>query len=198
MVHAGDCWTPEKRTSLTRRLPNATLASRVLSNISSSVFQQSRRNSPISSVALSVVFFEIRIYDCWVVKSCRTRRVPSLRVACESRACKFSLVCSRRNKRLFSLKHDQPLSINLLLYNKLSYARILIGSQLWSIGGQTHGRRQRSIQIWQLRDSLNQSQFFSKHSNQSFWRDNRLRLSAIFVSIKVAKCEIKRHFFRIF
>ena len=48
-----------------------------------------------------------------------------------------------------------------------SYARILIGSHLWSIGGQTHRWRQRSIQVWQLRDSLNESQFFAKHGNQS-------------------------------
>ena len=27
------------------------------------------------------------------------------------------------------------------LYNKLSYARVLIGSHLWSIGGQTYGWR---------------------------------------------------------
>ena len=51
------------------------------------------------------------------------------------------------------------------------------------------------IQIWQLRDSLNQSQFFAKHSNQSvasFCIDNRFRQSVIFLSVKVVKFEIKR------
>ena len=31
-------------------------------------------------------------------------------------------------------------------------ARVLIGSQLWSIKGQTHRWRKRLIQVWQLRD----------------------------------------------
>ena len=53
------------------------------------------------------------------------------------------------------------------LYNKLSYARILIGSHLWSIRGQTHRWRQRWIQVWQLHSSLNQSQFLAMQSNQS-------------------------------
>ena len=52
-------------------------------------------------------------------------------------------------------------------YNKIIYARLLIVSHLWSIGGQTRRWRQHSIQVWQLRDSLNQSQFVAKHSNQS-------------------------------
>ena len=52
------------------------------------------------------------------------------------------------------------------LYSKLSSARNLIGSQLWSIKRQKHRWRQRSIQIWQLHDSLNQSQFFAKHRQQ--------------------------------
>ena len=45
--------------------------------------------------------------------------------------------------------------------------RILIGSHLRFIGGRTHRWRQRSVQVWQLSDFLNQSQFFIKHSNQS-------------------------------
>ena len=35
--------------------------------------------------------------------------------------------------------------IKIPLYNKLSYARILIGSHLWSIGGQTYRWRHNSI-----------------------------------------------------
>ena len=36
------------------------------------------------------------------------------------------------------------------VYDKLNYARILTGSHLWSIGGQTHRWQQCSIQVWQL------------------------------------------------
>ena len=35
-----------------------------------------------------------------------------------------------------------------VLYNNPSYSRILIGSRLWSIRGQTHRWRQRSIQVF--------------------------------------------------
>ena len=55
-------------------------------------------------------------------------------------------------------------------YNNPSYSRILIGSHLWSIRGQTiddDSARFNFLQIfWIL--NLNQSQFFAKHSNQSF------------------------------
>ena len=54
-----------------------------------------------------------------------------------------------------------------VLYNNPSYSRILIGSHLWSIRGQTHRWRQRSIQVFLNFLNLNQSQFFAKHSNQS-------------------------------
>ena len=64
-------------------------------------------------------------------------------------------------------QHDISRSILIiyrLLYNNPSNSRILIGSRLWSIRGQTHRWRQRSIQVF---FNLNQSQFFAKHSNQS-------------------------------
>ena len=56
-----------------------------------------------------------------------------------------------------------------ILYNNPSYSRILIGSRLWSIRGQMHTWRQRSIQFFLifLILNLNQSQFFAKYSNQS-------------------------------
>ena len=53
------------------------------------------------------------------------------------------------------------------LYNNPSHSRILIGSRLWSIRGQTHRWRQRSIPIVLIFFNLNQSQFFAKHSNHS-------------------------------
>ena len=60
-------------------------------------------------------------------------------------------------------------SIYWNLYNNPRYSRILIGSRPWSIRGQTHRWRKRSIQFflifWIL--NLNQSQFFTKHRNQS-------------------------------
>ena len=79
------------------------------------------------------------------------------------------------NKHKFTVVYCESLNLigyitadYLLLYNKLSSASNLIGSQPWSIEGQTHRwRRQHSIQIWLLNDSLNQSQFFAKHWNQS-------------------------------
>ena len=37
--------------------------------------------------------------------------------------------------------------VHIYLYNNPSYSRILIGSRLWSIRGQTHRWRQRSIQV---------------------------------------------------
>ena len=36
------------------------------------------------------------------------------------------------------VNHDQNFGNYHVLYNKLSYVRILIGSHLWSIGGQTY------------------------------------------------------------
>ena len=57
------------------------------------------------------------------------------------------------------VKLTWPLVTWVKLLYKLSYARILIGSHLWSIGGLTHRWWQRSNQVWQSRDSLNQSQF---------------------------------------
>ena len=66
--------------------------------------------------------------------------------------------------------------IYLMLYNKLSSARILIGSLLSSIKGQTHRWRQRSIQIWQLRDFwTNHNSLLSIATSQFalFWKDNR-------------------------
>ena len=41
-----------------------------------------------------------------------------------------------------------PVSSHILLNNNPSNSRILIGSHLWSIRGQTHGWRQRSIQVF--------------------------------------------------
>ena len=82
-------------------------------------------------------------------------------------------------------------SVYIYLCNKLSSARILIGSQPWSIKGQTHRWRQRSIQIWQLRDSLIQSQYLlSIATNQFalFWKCNRLRQSAISDTLGWASC----------
>ena len=72
-------------------------------------------------------------------------------------------------RHLWSITEQTPRNMEsiCLLYNKLSYARILIGFHIWSIGGQTHRWCQRSIKVWQLRDSLNQSQFFAQKSNQS-------------------------------
>ena len=52
------------------------------------------------------------------------------------------------------------------LYNNPSYSRILIGLHLWSIRGQTHRWRQRLTQVF-FNSSLNQSQFFANHRNQS-------------------------------
>ena len=71
----------------------------------------------------------------------------------------------------------------IILYNKLSSVRILIGSQLWSIKEQTHWWRQRSIQIWQFMILwTNHNSLLSIATNQfaSFWIDNRSRRSAIF------------------
>ena len=47
--------------------------------------------------------------------------------------------------------YNIPCSGYLILYNKLISARILIVSQLWSVKGQAHRWRQRTIEVWQLR-----------------------------------------------
>ena len=41
-----------------------------------------------------------------------------------------------------------PYQHHIYLYNNPSYSRIVIGSRLWSIRGQTHRWRQRSIQVF--------------------------------------------------
>ena len=41
-----------------------------------------------------------------------------------------------------------PFIIHIYLYNNPSYSHILIGSRQWSIRGQTHRWRQRSIQVF--------------------------------------------------
>ena len=76
----------------------------------------------------------------------------------------FTTQFSRHNliNQLRSRKHFP--CFYRVLYNNPSYSCILIGSCLWSIRGQTHRWRQRSIQFF---FHLNQSQFFAKHSNQS-------------------------------
>jgi len=45
------------------------------------------------------------------------------------------------------LMQDICTCVNSLLYNNPSNSRILIGSRLWSIRGQTHRWQQRSIQV---------------------------------------------------
>ena len=71
------------------------------------------------------------------------------------------------------------------------------------IKGQTHRWRQRSIQTFFLSCVIlwtNHNSLLSMATNHfaSFCIDNRSRQRAIFVSVQVAKLEIKRLFFRIF
>ena len=81
--------------------------------------------------------------------------------------------------------------INILYINP-SYSRILIGSHLWSIRGQTHRWRQRSLQVF-----LNFLLSIATNQFASFCIDIR-SLQCYFVSVKVAKFQIKSHFSRIF
>ena len=101
---------------------------------------------------------------------------------------------------LFSLQDKWS---RFLLYNNPSNSRILIGSRLWSIRGQAHRWRQRSIQVfWIFEFSIwtNHNSLLSIATNQfaSFFIDIRSRHCLIFMSVKVAKFEIKRNFFGIF
>ena len=48
------------------------------------------------------------------------------------------LLNSRMTTWNLFVNHDQNFGNYHELYNKLSYVRILIGSHLWSIGGQTY------------------------------------------------------------
>ena len=61
-------------------------------------------------------------------------------------ACVLGHRAARRTQSEMSVTGIFYIFFKSTLYNNPSYSHILIGSHLWSIRGQTHGWRQRSIQ----------------------------------------------------